>query len=108
MRNSLLIAQMPTASTAQIAGAIGECMEPLFSNWFKRQTLSGESAVINPYLVADLMEIGEYDAAMISDIMAANGSVQGIARIPDRIKAVYKTVWEIPLRKQLEYAADRG
>lgn len=106
-RNSLLVAPMPTASTSQILGNT-ECFEPITSNIYKRATLSGEFIQVNKYLVEDLMELGIWNENMRQKIIASNGSVQNIAEIPENIKEIYKTVWEIPQRIIIDMAADRG
>ena len=107
VRNSLLIAPMPTASTSQIMG-VAECFEPFFSNHFSRKTMSGPFEVINTYLVQDLQKLGLYTREMGQAIMAERGSIQNIPGIPDDLKRLYKTVWEIPTAAQLQMAADRG
>ena len=108
LRNSLLIALMPTATTSRFGGSMCESIDPPYGNVFKRTTLSGDYTIINPYLVEDLMALNIYDEQMIDSIINANGSVLGIERIPENVRHVYKTAWEIPLRVQLQYAADRG
>ena len=107
LRNSLLVAPMPTASTAQILGN-NECFEPFTSNIFVRRVLSGEFAVVNKHLVRDLERMGIWDETMRQHIVAADGSVQGIANVPDDIKEKYRTVWEIPMRSIIDMAADRA
>jgi len=107
MRNSLLLAPMPTASTSQILGN-NECFEPYTSNIYTRRVLSGEFTVINKYLVKDLIALGLWDDRMRQRIIASNGSVQSMNEIPDDIKAMYKTVWEISQREIIDMAADRG
>ncbi|WP_420638678.1 ribonucleoside-diphosphate reductase subunit alpha [Candidatus Poriferisocius sp.] len=107
LRNSLLIAIAPTATIASIAGCY-ECIEPQVSNLFKRETLSGEFLQINRYLVGDLQRLGLWDEQMIADVKRAEGSVADIDRIPDDLKAVYRTAWEIPQRSLIDMAADRG
>jgi ribonucleotide reductase alpha subunit len=106
IRNSLLIALMPTASTSQIMGNI-ESIEPLTSNVFKRQTLAGEFIVINKYLMNDLSELGLWNAEMENYIKLSNGSIQNIAGIPEDIKHLYRTVWEISQQHIIDLAADR-
>ena len=106
-RNSLLVAPMPTASTAQILGN-NESFEPYTSNIYVRRVLSGEFMVVNKHLLKDLVALGLWNDAMKQEIIAANGSVQGIARIPQHIKDLYKTVWEISQRRIIDQAADRG
>jgi len=107
LRNSLLIAVAPTATISGICGAY-ECTEPQISNLFKRETLSGEFITINKYLVADLTALGLWNPDMMNQIKAANGSVQDIASIPDNIKNIYKTVWEIKQRALIDLAVARG
>jgi ribonucleotide reductase alpha subunit len=107
LRNSLLVAPMPTASTSQILG-YNECIEPFTTNIYARRTLAGEFTVINKYLVADLLAVGLWNTDLKDRIVAANGSVQGIAEIPEEIKARYKTVWEIKQKTLIDMAADRG
>lgn len=107
LRNSLLLAPMPTASTAQILGN-NESIEPYTSNIYTRRVLSGEFQVVNPHLMKDLVELGLWDEEMKNDVIRANGSVQAIPRIPDDIKALYKTTWEISQKRIIEMAADRG
>jgi ribonucleoside-diphosphate reductase alpha chain len=106
-RNSLLLAPMPTASTAQIMGN-NEAFEPFTSNIYTRRTLSGEYILVNKHLVNDLIAIGLWDEDVKNMIILNKGSVQGIAGIPDDIKEVYKTVWEIKQKDLIEMSADRG
>lgn len=107
IRNSLLLAPMPTASTSQILGN-NECFEPYTSNIYSRRTLSGEYVVVNKHLLTDLIEQGIWNKEMKERLMAANGSVQNIDNIPQKIKDLYKTVWEIKQRVIIDMAADRG
>lgn len=107
VRNSLLVAPMPTASTAQILGN-NESFEPYTSNIYVRRVLSGEFMVVNKHLLKDLVKLGLWNEQMKNDIIAANGSVQGIPTIPQSIKDLYKTVWEISQRRIIDMAADRG
>jgi len=107
LRNSLLVAIAPTATIAAIAGCY-ECIEPQVSNLFKRETLSGEFMQVNRYLVAELKARGLWDDRMIADVKKAEGSIQQIERIPEDLRAVYRTAWEIPQRSLIEMAADRG
>jgi len=107
LRNSLLVAPMPTASTSQILG-YNECIEPFTTNIYVRRTLAGEFTVINRYLVADLMGLGLWTAALKERIVAANGSVKEIQEIPQAIRERYKTVWEIKQKTLIDMAADRG
>ncbi len=107
MRNSLLMAPMPTASTAQILGN-NECFEPYTSNIYTRRVLSGEFIVVNKHLLKDLVNLGLWDMNMKNKLMASNGSIQNIKEIPDDIKALYKTAWEISQKNLIDQAADRG
>ncbi|KAI5853067.1 ribonucleotide reductase [Morchella snyderi] len=107
LRNSLLVAPMPTASTSQILG-FNECFEPYTSNIYSRRVLAGEFQIVNPWLLKDLVDMGLWSDNMKNRIIASNGSIQGVPNIPDDIKALYKTVWEISQKKILEMAADRG
>ncbi|TAF82974.1 MAG: ribonucleoside-diphosphate reductase subunit alpha [Sphingobacteriales bacterium] len=107
VRNSLLVAPMPTASTSQIFGN-NECFEPYTSNIYTRRVLSGEFIIVNKHLLKDLVSIGLWNNTMKNKIVAANGSIQNIAEIPADIKELYKTVWEIKQRNLIDMAADRG
>ncbi|MBY0518220.1 MAG: ribonucleoside-diphosphate reductase subunit alpha, partial [Bacteriovoracaceae bacterium] len=107
IRNSLLLAPMPTASTSQILGN-NECIEPITSNIYTRRVLSGEFAVVNKFLVKDLIKLGLWNEQMKDMIISHNGSVQYIEEIPAEIKEMYKTVWEIKQKSILEMSADRG
>jgi ribonucleoside-diphosphate reductase alpha chain len=107
LRNSLLIAIAPTATIASIAGCY-ECIEPQVSNLFKRETLSGEFMQINRYLVRALQAHGLWDERMISEIKQAEGSIQGIDRIPAELREIYRTAWEVPQRQLIDMAAERG
>ena len=107
VRNSLLLAPMPTASTSQILGN-NECFEPYTSNIYTRRVLSGEFIVVNKHLMKDLIALNLWDDGMKNRIMQANGSVQNIPEIPDNIKALYKTVWEISQKAIIDMSADRG
>ena len=107
VRNSLLVAPMPTASTSQILGN-NECFEPYTSNIYVRRVLSGEFIIVNKHLLKDLVQLGLWNDAMKNKIIAANGSIQQINEIPADIKALYKTVWEIKQRHLIDMAADRG
>ena len=107
VRNSLLVAPMPTASTSQILGN-NECFEPYTSNLYTRRTLAGEHIVVNKHLMRDLVRLGLWNEEMREAIMAANGSVQGIEDIPAEIRAIYKTAYEISQKVILDMAADRG
>lgn len=106
-RNSLLLAPMPTASTAQIMGN-NEAFEPFTSNIYTRRTLSGEFVIINKYLVRDLISLGLWDEDMKNLIIIHKGSIQNIPSIPDDLKEIYKTVWEIKQKDLIEMSADRG
>jgi ribonucleoside-diphosphate reductase alpha chain len=107
VRNSLLLAPMPTASTSQIFGN-NECFEPYTSNIYSRRVLSGEFIIVNKHLLKDLVQLGLWNNSMKNKIIAANGSVQNIDEIPADIKELYKTVWEIKQRNLIDMAADRG
>lgn len=107
LRNSLLLSPMPTASTSQILG-FNECFEPYTSNIYTRRVLAGEFQVVCPWLLRDLVERGLWNDEMKNMIIAHNGSVASIPSIPDDIKAIYKTVWEISQKKVIDLAADRG
>lgn len=107
VRNSLLMAPMPTASTSQILGN-NECIEPVTSNIYTRRVLSGEFAMVNKHLVRDLIQLGLWNEEMKDRIIAHNGSVQYIPEIPANLKELYRTVWEIKQKSILEMAADRG
>ncbi|UAY53737.1 ribonucleoside-diphosphate reductase subunit alpha [Ferruginibacter albus] len=107
VRNSLLVAPMPTASTSQILGN-NECFEPYTSNIYTRRVLSGEFIIVNKHLLKDLVSLGLWNNTMKNKIIAANGSVQNIDEIPSDIKELYKTVWEIKQRNIIDMAADRG
>jgi ribonucleoside-diphosphate reductase alpha chain len=107
VRNSLLVAPMPTASTSQILGN-NECFEPYTTNIYTRRTLSGEFIVVNKHLMKDLIKLGLWDDNMKNRLIEANGSVQNIPQIPQNIKDIYRTVWEISQKSVLEMAADRG
>jgi ribonucleoside-diphosphate reductase alpha subunit len=107
LRNSLLVAPMPTASTAQILGN-NECFEPFTSMMYSRRVLSGEFAVVNKYLVKDLVGLELWNESLKNKIIAEKGSVQNIPEIPDSLKSIYKTVWEISMKDIQQMAADRG
>ncbi|ETO26767.1 ribonucleoside-diphosphate reductase large chain [Reticulomyxa filosa] len=107
LRNSLLVAPMPTASTSQILGN-NECFEPYTSNVYVRRTLAGEFVCINEHLVRDLMNLGIWTPLLKDKIIANNGSVQNLTEIPSDLKALYKTVWEISQKTIIDMAADRG
>jgi ribonucleoside-diphosphate reductase alpha subunit len=107
VRNSLLLAPMPTASTSQILGN-NECFEPYTSNIYSRRVLSGEFIVVNKHLLLDLVKLGIWNNNLKTKIISANGSVQDIPEIPQHIKDIYKTVWEIKQKVIIDMAADRG
>jgi ribonucleoside-diphosphate reductase alpha chain len=107
VRNSLLVAPMPTASTSQILGN-NECFEPYTSNIYTRRTLSGEFVVVNKHLMKDLIRLDLWNDGMKNRLIAANGSVQNIPEIPQNLKDLYKTVWEISQKTIIDLAADRG
>ena len=107
IRNSLLLAPMPTASTSQIFGN-NECFEPYTSNIYTRRVLSGEFIIVNKHLLKDLVSLGLWTNSMKNKIIAANGSIQHIEEIPSDVKELYKTVWEIKQRNLIDMAADRG
>ena len=107
LRNSLLLAPMPTASTAQILGN-NESFEPYTSNMFTRRVLAGEFTIVNKYLLRDLVDAGLWSDDMRNEIIADRGSVQAIKAIPEHLKQLYKTVWEISQKVILNQAADRG
>ena len=107
MRNSLLLAPMPTASTAQILGN-AEAFEPYTQNLYVRRVLSGEFVQVNRHLLQDLIERGIWDESVKTELIAKNGSVQDIEAVPADLKELYKTVWEIKQKRILELAADRG
>ena len=107
VRNSLLLALMPTASTSQILGN-NECFEPITSNIYNRRTLAGEFMVVNEYLVQELINLEIWNDDIKNSIIAHHGSVQHIESIPQEVKDRYKIVWEIPMRHLIDMAADRG
>ncbi|KAG5420474.1 hypothetical protein I9W82_002355 [Candida metapsilosis] len=107
LRNSLLIAPMPTASTSQILG-FNECFEPYTSNLYTRRVISGEFQVVNKYLIKDLADLGIWNSAIRSKIVQDGGSIQNISIIPDDIKKLYRTVWELKQKDIIDMAADRG
>lgn len=106
-RNSLLVAPMPTASTSQILGN-NESFEPFTSNIYTRRVLSGEFICVNRHLVRDLIRLGLWTTSIKNQIIANNGSVQGISLIPAHIQELYKTIWEIPQKKLMDLAIGRG
>ena len=107
LRNSLLVAPMPTASTSQILG-YNECIEPITSNIYSRRTMAGEFILANKYLMRELIDLDIWNNTIKNNIIANNGSIQQIETIPKHIRDKYKTVWEIPMRSLIDMAADRG
>jgi ribonucleotide reductase alpha subunit len=107
IRNSLLMAPMPTASTSQILGN-NECIEPITSNIYSRRTMAGEFVLANKYLMKDLMDLELWNEKIKNNIIANNGSIQQLDMVPEHIREKYKTVWELPMRKLIDMAADRG
>ena len=107
IRNSLLMAPMPTASTSQILGN-NECIEPITSNIYNRRTMAGEFIVANKYMMNDLIDLGLWTETLKNNIIANHGSIQHIDTIPQEIRDKYKTVWEIPMKHVIDMAADRG
>jgi len=107
MRNSLLLAPMPTASTSQILG-FNECFEPFTSNIYSRRTMAGEFILTNKYLMRELIALGLWNTELKNNIIANQGSIQHIDNLPEDMKQRYKTVWEIPMRHVIDMAADRG
>ena len=107
LRNSLLIAIAPTATIASIAGCY-ECIEPQVSNLFKRETLSGDFLQVNRYLVAELKSLGLWNEGTRAKLKMAEGSVQGLIAIPESVRLVYRTAWEVPMRSLIDMAKDRG
>jgi ribonucleoside-diphosphate reductase alpha chain len=107
VRNSLLVAPMPTASTSQILGN-NECFEPYTSNIYTRRVLSGEFIVVNKHLLEDLVKLGLWNEELKQELMRANGSVQGIEGIPEEIRELYKTVWELSMKDIIDMSRQRG
>ena len=107
VRNSLLVAPMPTASTSQILGN-NECFEPYTSNIYTRRVLSGEFIIVNKHLLNDLVELGLWNEDMKHELMGANGSIQDIDGIPDDLKELYKTVWELKMKDIIDMSRQRG
>ena len=107
LRNSLLLAPMPTASTSQILG-FNECFEPITSNIYSRRTIAGEFVVTNKYLVRDLLDLGLWNDTIKNNVITNNGSIQHIAIIPEKIREKYRTAWEIPMKTVIDMAAERG
>ena len=107
IRNSLLVAPMPTASTSQILG-YNECIEPYTSNIYLRRTLAGEYTIINSHLIKELIELELWSTELKDKIIYYDGSIQNISEIPSNIKKIYKTVWELSQKTIIDQAADRG
>jgi ribonucleoside-diphosphate reductase alpha chain len=107
LRNSLLVAIAPTATIASIAGCY-ECIEPQVSNLFKRETLSGDFLQANRYLINELKESGLWNDNVRSRLKLAEGSIQALDELPDDVRALYRTAWEVPMRSLIDMAADRG
>jgi len=107
IRNSLLLAPMPTASTAQILGN-NECFEPFTSNIYSRRTIAGEFIIVNKYLMRELIDLKIWNEDIKNNIIANNGSIQQIQVIPKHVKDKYKIVWEIPMKHVIDMAKDRG
>jgi ribonucleotide reductase alpha subunit len=107
LRNSLLVAPMPTASTSQILG-FNECFEPFTSNLYSRRTLAGEFVVVNKYLMKELQELGMWNEQIKNNIIANKGSIQQLTMLPEHIRNKYKIVWEMPMKHLIDMAADRG
>jgi ribonucleotide reductase alpha subunit len=107
VRNSLLVAPMPTASTSQILG-YNECFEPFTSNLYSRRTLAGEFVVVNKYLMKELIALGHWNEQIKNNIIANKGSIQQLTILPEHIRDKYKIVWEIPMKHLIDMSADRG
>ena len=107
LRNSLLLAPMPTASTSQILG-YNECIEPITSNIYTRRTIAGEFIMVNRYLMKELLDLGMWNETLKNHMVANNGSIQDLEYIPQEVRDKYKTVWEIPMRDLIDMSADRG
>ena len=107
LRNSLLLAPMPTASTSQILG-YNECIEPITSNIYTRRTIAGEFIMVNKYLMKELLDLGMWNETLKNHMVANNGSIQSLEYIPQEVRNKYKTVWEIPMRDLIDMSADRG
>src|SRR6201989_1599392 len=107
LRNSLIVAIAPTATIASIAGCY-ECIEPQVSNLFKRETLSGDFVQVNRYLVAELKRLGLWTEPTRTRLKLAEGSVQGLVELPEAVREVFRTAWEIPMRSLIDMAAERG
>jgi ribonucleoside-diphosphate reductase alpha chain len=107
LRNSTLIAPMPTASTSQILG-FNECFEPITSNLYSRRTLAGEFVIVNKYLMKELINLGLWNENIKKSIISSQGSIQHLTSIPENIRNKYKIVWEIPMKHLIDMSADRG
>jgi ribonucleoside-diphosphate reductase alpha chain len=107
LRNSLVVAIAPTATIASIAGCY-ECIEPQVSNLFKRETLSGDFLQVNRYLVAELKPLGLWTETTRTRLKLAEGSVQALPEVPEALRAIYRTAWELPMRALIDMAAARG
>jgi ribonucleotide reductase alpha subunit len=107
LRNSLLVAPMPTASTSQILG-FNECFEPFTSNLYSRRTLAGEFVIVNKYLMRELIDLGFWNEKIKNNIIANHGSIQQLTLLPEHIRNKYKIVWEIPMKHLIDMSADRG
>jgi ribonucleotide reductase alpha subunit len=107
LRNSLLVAPMPTASTSQILG-FNECFEPFTSNLYSRRTLAGEFVVVNKYLMKELIQLGQWNEQIKNNIIANKGSVQQLTVLSEHIREKYKIVWEMPMKHLIDMSADRG
>ena len=107
MRNSLLLAPMPTASTSQILG-YNECFEPLTSNIYSRRTLAGEFVLANKYLMKELIDLGLWNEKIKNNIIANKGSIQQLTMLSEHIRNKYKIVWEMPMKHLIDMSADRG
>jgi ribonucleotide reductase alpha subunit len=107
LRNSLLVAPMPTASTSQILG-FNECFEPFTSNLYTRRTLAGEFVVVNKYLMGELISLGLWNEQIKNNIIANKGSIQQLDMLPQELRNKYKIVWEIPMKQVIDMSADRG
>jgi ribonucleotide reductase alpha subunit len=107
LRNSLLVAPMPTASTSQILG-YNECFEPFTSNLYSRKTLAGEFVVVNKYLMRELIELGQWNEQIKNNIIANKGSIQQLSVLSEHMRNKYKIVWEMPMKHLIDMSADRG
>jgi len=107
IRNSLLMAPMPTASTSQILG-FNECFEPITSNMYSRRTMAGEFVLVNKYLMKELIQLGQWNEQMKNNIILNKGSIQQLTHLSQHIRDKYKIVWEIPMKHIIDMAADRG